>query len=432
MITRIVPLCLVLGALALADDSTEPLADQPVFAESQEIQLLLQILDSPDPVEKNAAFNRLMAIGRPVLPHLEERLRLRAGDSYVDLLRGLAVLPEPPAPVAGPEGTPPELQEPQGRANPDEVAKYLLDKYDAAREMYDLGDYEHARNLAEGILSIEPSCSLRGELKSFKVLCEQRITETKLVKPSVATRHDVYRTKDRIDLTFKMEDVTPGPVELDFTGTLSGLARAPKNGQNFLHAEITITEYTPYGDSRSWNRTQTWELKENARLAPASPWTFPTSLDISADQGAEKLYRTYTIQAEVRPYLFRTPEGDLRGRRVQFPTVTIGVFPLEDDVELLRVRGLDLLSKALDGIEDDRPATANDVFLVCLLLHEEDKGKAVDLLMNALAHPRASDLDKQLVLSCLRQITRLPLEMSEEAWLGWWRDENATANGKPR
>ncbi len=432
MITRILPLCVVTLVLLLgcarAGDEPESPAEEPVFAESQEIQLLLQILDSPDEVERNAAFNRLMAIGRPVLPLLEERLRLRAGDSYVDLLRGLAVLPEAPAPVAAE----PEQQQPEGGANPDEVARYLVDKYAAAQEMYQTGEYERALALVQGILGIEPTCSLRSQLKGLKKDCEDRITEAKLVKPSVSTRHDVYRTKDRIDLTFRMEDVTPGPVDLDFTGTLSGLARAPKNGQNFLHADITITEYTPYGDSRSWNRNQTWELKENAHLAPSAPWIFPTTLDISGDQAAEKLYRTYTIQAEVRPYLFRTPEGDLRGRRLQFPTITFGVFPVEDDVELLRVRGLELLSKALDGIEDDRPATANDVFLVCLLLHEEDKGKAVDLLMNTLAHPRASDLDKQLVLSCLRQITRLPLEMSEDAWLDWYRDENATANRPPK
>jgi len=432
VITRIVSFCLVTLALlcrpAQAGDAPESPAEEPVFAESQEIQLLLQILDSSDPVEVNAAFNRLMAIGRPVLPHLEERLRLRAGDSYVDLLRGLAVLPEPPAPVAAE----PEPQELEGNANPAEVAKYLVDKYVVAQEMYQTGEYERARALAEGILNIEPNCALRSDLKSFKLLCEQRITEAKLVKPSVTTRHEVYRTTDRVDLTFKMEDVTPGPVELDFTGTLSGLSRAPKNGQNYLHAEITITEYTPYGDSRSWNRTQTWELKENAHLAPAAPWIFPTTLDTAEDQAAEKLYRTYTIQAELRPYLFRTPDGDLRGRRIQFPTLTIGVFPLEDDVEVLRIRGVELLSKALDGISDNDPATANDVFLICLLLHEEDKGKAVDLLMNALAHPRASDLDKQLILSCLRQITRLPLEMSEDAWLGWYRDENAATNRKPK
>lgn len=429
MILRSFSLCLVLGALALAGDAPdESPAEQPVFAESQEIQLLLQILDSSDPVERNAAFNRLMAIGRPVLPHLEERLRLRAGDSYVDLLKGLRVLPEAPAPAA----QAPEPQEPQGSANPDEVAKYLLDKYAAAREMYQSGQFERAHKLVEGILSVEPACSLRSDLQRFKKDCEDRITEAKLVKPSVATRSNVYRAKDRIDLTFRLDDVTPGPVDLDFTGTLSGLSRAPKNGQNFLHAEITITEYTPYGDSRSWNRTQTWELKENAHLAPAAPWIFPTTLDTSADQAAEKFYRTYTIQAEVRPYLFRTPEGDLRGRRIQFPSVTIGVFPVEEDVELLRVRGLELLSKALDGIEDDRPAGANDVFLVCLVLDERDKPAAENLLISALGHPRASELDKQLIITCLRQITRLPLENCEEAWLDWWKDKEASANARPK
>lgn len=427
MVSRVVASCLVVAACALSDNAPE---EEPAYADGDQIRLLLSILDSPDEVERNAAFHRLMAIGRPVLPYLEQRLRLRAGDAYVDLLRGLAVLPEPAAAVPAKEN-PEEPQAAQGKADPNEVAKYIMDKLVAAREYLERGQYERAYALAEGVLSVEPNHSLRSEFQKLKVVAQQRITETKLVKPSLTSRQDVYRTTDRIDLTFRLDDVTPGPVDLDFTGTLSGLSRAPKNGQNFLHADITITEYTPYGDSRSWNRTQTWELKENAHLTPAAPWIFPTTLDISGDQAAAHLYRTYTIHAELRPYLFRTPEGDLRGRRIQFPPLTIGVFPLAKDLELIRAQGLEILSELLDAGASGARVDPNLVFLTCLLLSKEDQPKAVNLLMNVLAHPRTSDLDKQLILTCLHQITRLPLERCEDAWLDWWEREQAV-NPSPR
>lgn len=435
MTARILSIGLVALACGLVLGGDEPGADpagEPVYADADEIRLLLRIVDDPNSrlEEQNAAFNRLLAIGRPVLPHLEERLRLRAGDRFVDLLRGLAFLPEPPpsAPAAPTE----EERAAFGQANPGEVSKYLLEKYLAAKKLADSGQYERAKALAEGILKVEPTCAWRSQLKDLKLLCDAKIAEAGLLKPTVTSRQEVYRTKDRIDVTFRMDNLTPGPVDLDFTGTLSGLSRAPKNAQNFLHAEITITEYTPYGDSQSWVRTQTWEMKQNVTVTPASPWIFPVTLDVSADQARGNRYRTYKIDAEIRPYLVRSLQGEQRARRIAYPPITIGVFPIEEDLEIVRLRGLERLSRALDGVQEGQLAMANDVFLICLLLDEKDKMKAVNLLMNALAHPRASEPDKQLIITCLRHITRLPLENSDEAWLDWWRDREGPANRAPR
>lgn len=423
----------IVGSCALAGDPPPKAADgapQAPAASPEEIRLLLSVLDSPDMETSHAALKQLLAIGRPVLPFLEDRLRLRAGDAYVDLLRGIGLLPAP-AKDQDPAARIEEMKANAGTANPGEVEKYLTDKFLAAEHMYEGGQFEQCVSLVNGILSVEPNCPQRTDLKGLKLACEQRITESKIVRPFLTTRDAAYRTKDRIDLAFELEDVTPGPVELDFTGSLMGVAKLPKNAQNFILADVTITEYSPYGATQSWNRRLTFDLKSNASLSPGSPWNYHASLDLSPDPPT-KMYRTYTIAAEVRPYLVRTQEGDARGRKIAFPSLTIGVFPVNEDLEVVKKHALEGLSQALDGAEFSEKAPANFVFMFCMLMGEEDKPKAVDILMHGLGHPRASEDDKQLIITCLRQLTHLPLESSEEAWLGWWRDQSAPANPKPK
>jgi len=409
-----------------ADDDAQPAP----AASAEEIRLLLSVLDSPHPETSHTALKQLLAIGRPVLPFLEDRLRLRAGDAYVDLLRGIGLLPEPTKdqdPAARLE----EMKANAGTANPVEVDKFLSDKFLAAQHMFDGGRFEQCKALVEGILAVEPSCTLRADLKNLKLLCEQRITESTIARPTLTTRDSAYRAQDRIDLAFQLEDVTTGPVDLDFTGSLMSTAKLPKNAQNFILADVTITDYTAYGDMRSWNRRLTFDLKANASLSPGKPWIYHAGLDLSPDPPT-KMYRTYKIEAEVRPYMVRTAEGDTHGRKITFPPLTFGVFPVEDDLEVVRAHALERLSLAFDAIEGNKKVGANDVFLVCMLMPEADKSKAVDLLMHALGHPRASDVDKQLFISCLRQLTHLPLDSSEETWLQYWHEHSGDMNAQPK
>jgi hypothetical protein len=61
----------------------------------------------------------------------------------------------------------------------------------------------------------------------------------------------------------------------------------------------------------------------------------------------------------------------------------------------------------------------NDLFLASLLVPDEHRWEAAQMLMEALN--RATPEGKQVVINCLRHLTGERLPMNVTAWESWWQ-----------
>ena len=114
------------------------------------------------------------------------------------------------------------------------------------------------------------------------------------------------------------------------------------------------------------------------------------------------VYRTYEVAGLLRSLEIKVGgRGNLRPVRIE--PLTIPVYPVK--VSRYLDDPLGSLARALDHNDP------NELFLVSVLIPEALRRPAAELLMAAF--DRVDTGERMLLMSCLRQVTRQPIEMEE-------------------
>jgi hypothetical protein len=175
---------------------------------------------------------------------------------------------------------------------------------------------------------------------------------------------------------------------------------------------LNVIEYGPFGDYSSDIKMEQEKLAiKDITLKPQECWEYTFAIDTAKDGIKTINYRTYEVVLEIYPSRIKTDKEESMRKIVSLPLL-IRTFP--PNMEKVQKEPLPSLIKALDtGIPID-------IFLCALLVPEADKDKALELLIRGL--DKSTDQAKKSMMTALRLITKLPVELNEKAWLQWWQE----------
>lgn len=440
-----------------ADPSEEPLtpAQEELLRQFARWSDLLRALEGSDEEASARAFAELLKVGRPVILLVQERLRERKGLRLAELLAelmaaypdarpaaagsadppaGAATDPTPAPPPAAPPAlsfrlTPEEIEKaraPLQLDNLTEVDKFLAAKFLEANELAAKDRCDEAIRLCEAILALRPDTTLRPRIKAFKVECEDKLVQARLVRATFVPDRTLYELGDVINLKLVLENLTPDPMEITLVNTLPIKDKETDRRHPKLHLKglidvtVTLTEFNPVGDSGSLTRQDYHQVDSDITLLPGARWSTMFSIKTADDDPKNGLYRTYTVEGRVLSFLIKAGERS-SARPIVIPPLTIPVYPVK--VSRILDDPIQALGSALDN------GSPNDLYLVCRLIPEVKRQMATELLMAALdvaAEPR-----KILILSCLRQVTRQPIPLEEPAWRKWWQAQQEGGGLQP-
>jgi hypothetical protein len=382
-----------------AEDKPKETEQKELLDKTHRILQLVNKLESKDEAEKKAAFKELRDIGSPVMPYLMDKLKEKA--VYLELASQIQAFHPP---------TTEELkssmhvwQEMMGIKNDKEIAlieRYFYSKYLSAAQFYQREDYQSALDIINAIIKLESNISFANKLKLFKLACEEKIVQKNIIRANLRTPRDAYEIGEKIFVTLKLENVALAPVEITL----------PQDPIIIIY--INATEYGPYGDYLSSSRMEEEKLTiKNISINAQKFWEYTFALDTSVEGVKTINYRTYEVVTELRPGRLKTDKEESIRKIISLP-ITIRTFPPKIDKVLKDP--LPSLAKALDeGIPID-------IFLCALLVPETDKEKAIDLLMRSI--DKSTEDAKKTIMTALKHITRIPVELEEKAWRQWWEE----------
>ncbi|MBI3268547.1 MAG: hypothetical protein HYZ53_05950 [Planctomycetes bacterium] len=463
---------------ALEEDTPSPseldAADEELLGRFRNISRLLERLDGPDEQAAREAFDELLSLGRPVVLSVQERLRerraLRLAELIADLLKkypdargarrprtatgqpagnadaagaGRPVAepnaaPRPPGDSAqgGPDEpspglSPEELQKARaalGVEKLDEVDRFLEKRFLDANELAEHGQYDEAARTCEAILTLRPDTVLRSKIKTFKLACEDRKVQTNFVKATFVPDQEYYEAGETINLSVVLENLTPDPMEIALVTITPERepAQSRRRGappppipvpKGLFILDVTYSEFEPLGAVGSLSRRAFQEVDAKIALAPGARWSTRFSIPTSQDNPQLKVYRTYAIEGEFRSISIKAGKNS-SPRPIAVEPLTVSVYPIK--VGSILEDPIQALGHALDH------GSPNQLFLVSVLIPDAQRQMATELLMAALDRPEG--VDHLVLLSCLRQVTRQPIELEESAWRRWW---TAQKNGTP-
>ncbi|MBI4834364.1 MAG: hypothetical protein HY811_06070 [Planctomycetes bacterium] len=382
----------------LQKDDKQTESEQLISQTNQIIELIAK-LESQDSAQAKAAFQKLKEIGLPAIPFLVDKLKDKG--IYLELVSQIHAFQLPSADEI--KANLKIWQELIGVSSEKEVAvieKYFYSKYLQAVQSYQKEQYQEALDTINAINKLEPKVSFREKIQLFRILCEEKIIQKSVVRVTLRTPKDIYEIGDKIFVTFKMENVSLDPLEINL-------------GANpFMMINRTFAEYSPLGDYVSTTDVTDEKLPVNSiKLNPQEIWEHTFTIDTSKDSPTSIYYRTYDIWTEIKASKIKSGSNEAIKRIISLPA-TIRVFP--PSVEKVLKDPLPCLAQALDG------GIPIDIFLCALLVPEKDKDKAIELLMRSLdSFPEES---RRAVMTSLKHITRLPLEIDEKAWRQWWKE----------
>jgi hypothetical protein len=382
-----------------AQKDDKPTESEQLINQTNQIVGLIAKLESQDNAEVKAAFQKLKEIGLPVIPFLVDKLKDKG--IYLELISQIHAFQLPTADEI--KASLKIWQELIGASSEKEVAaieKYFYSKYLQAVQAYQKEEYQEALDIINAIGKLEPKVSFREKIKLFRVLCEEKLIQKSIVRVTLRTPKEIYEIGDKIFITLKMENVSLSPLEINL-------------GENpFMMISRTFAEYGPLGDYMSTTDITDEKITENTiKLKPQEIWEHTLTIDTSKDNPNSIYYRTYDIWAEIKPSKIKSGSNEAIKRIISLP-ITIRVFP--PSVEKVLKDPLPCLAQALDG------GIPIDIFLCALLVPEKDKDKAIELLMRSLdSFPEEA---KKAVMTSLKHITKLPLEIDEKVWRQWWKE----------
>lgn len=373
-----------------------------LLSQGQRILGLIDKLESKDETERKVAFQSLKGIGTPVIPFLIDRLKEKG--IYLELATQIQAF-QPP--------TPEEIranlkvwQEMIGPATNDKdlalIERFFHFKYLTAVEFYKREDYQFALDIVNAILKLEPRVTFQDELRVFKITCEEKIIQKNLLRATLRTPKEIYEIGDKIFVTIKLENVSLRPIEITL------------HPDPYMVVYINVTEYGPFGDYFNDSRMKEEKLNlKDITLKPQEFWEYTFAIDTAKDGIKTINYRTYDVVLEIRPFKLKTEKEESIRKIVSLPLL-IRTFP--PNVEKVQKEPLPSLTKALNqGIPID-------IFLCALLVPETDKDKELELLIRALE--KSSDQAKKAIMTALKLITKLPVELDEKAWSQWWQEHS--------
>lgn len=369
-----------------------------LYKKTQHILELLEQLESRAAAEQKTAFEKLKKIGPPIIPFLIDQLENKS--IYLELATQVQAqqLATPEEIRANTE----ILQEMMGQWTDKEVGlieKYLYARYLEATQYYQKAIYQRALEIVDAILCLEPRISFREKLKYLCLACKRKLIQQNILKASLRTPKEIYEIGDKILITLRLENVTLEPVEINL------------GQQNFIILYRKVNEYGPLGNFETRSRMEEIKLSEPAiNLKPQATWEHTFIVDTS-QEGPSIYYRTYELSAEIRPLQLKSQAGASIRKIVPTPLL-LRLFP--PDVEPVLQNPLAFLGKALEG------GIPVDIFLCALLVPAKDQDKALTLLMKSLE--KSSPKVKKTILTCLKHMTRLPVELDETAWRNWWAE----------
>jgi len=383
---------------------------EELLSQGQKILALIDKLESKDEAERKVAFQTLKDIGLPVIPFLVDKLKEKG--IYVELAAQIQAFRLP---------TPEEIkanlhvwQEMIGPVADKDLAlieKFFYSKYLEAIEFYKAEEYQFALDIVNAMLRLEPKITFQNKLKLFKIACEEKIIQKNVLRATLRTPKDIYEIGDKIFVTLKLENVSLAPVEID-------LPPDP-----FMVINLNITEYGPFGDYLSDIRMEQEKLTaKDITLKPQEFWEYTFAIDTAKDGIKTINYRTYEVVLEIYPSLiklekagrsgFPTAAGNASLRKIVSLPLLLRTFP--PNIEKVQKEPLPSLTKALDA------GIPIDIFLCALIVPESDKDKALELLIRGL--DKSTDQAKKAIMTALKLVTKLPVELDEKAWLQWWQE----------
>ncbi|MBI5368914.1 MAG: hypothetical protein HZA54_17900, partial [Planctomycetes bacterium] len=256
---------------------------------------------------------------------------------------------------------------------------------------------------------------LRARIKAFKLSCEDRLVQSRLVRATLVPERNLYETGDAINLKLVLENLTAEPMEIVMVNVTSRTPdeetrrRTLETLHGLLSLEITYTEYEPFGSAGSITRPEYHMVDADIKLPPGGRWMTHFTMSTQDVRPGGTVFRTYELSGELRSFEIKVgARSNLRPVRIE--PLTIPVYPVK--VSRYLDDPLGSLARALDRNDP------NEVFLVSLLIPEALRRPAVELLMAGFDRVDAGG--RMLLMSCLRQVTRQPIELEESAWRRWW------------
>lgn len=383
-----------------AEDKPAPDEREKLIGQTQQILELINKLESQNEAEQKAAFQSLKEIGPPAIPFLIDKMKGKS--IYLELVSQIQSFRPPTA-----EEIKANLQiwqEMIGTTSDKEIAvieKYLYSKYLNAVQSYQKEDYQGALDTINAIVKLEPRFSFTDKLKLFRLACEEKIIQKNILRATLRTPKEIHEIGDKIFVTLKLENVALNPLEVTMPN------------EPLMIIYITAMEYGPLGDYLSISRMEGEKLPpNNISLKPQEFWEHTFTIDTTKENPKSIYYRVYEITAEIRPSNIKSGKEESIRKIISLP-LTIRAFP--PNVDKVLKAPIPSLSKALDG------GIPIDIFLCSLLVPEADKETTLELLMRSLEKSSSQEA-KKAIMTSLKHITRLPVEIDEKAWKQWWKD----------
>ncbi|MBI5359101.1 MAG: hypothetical protein HZA48_00795 [Planctomycetes bacterium] len=390
-------------------DENRPANQEDFIKKTEKISKLLDQLNSDSLTTQLDAAKELASFGRESIPFVSEHLKTinhAACAAYLEELgKNLSKNSLPPETALSKEQLA-ELADSVKDKN-SVIKAYVYLKYLDAAALFKEGKYNEALLIINAVLALDKPPEYADRIKTLKIKCEEHVVSEQILNVSISQDTGICQSDQPVVYNLKIENVGFKPVQL---------AIKPPDDPNtnpFCKINIDITEYTAVGNFSSDNRIAPINLDIDIELKPNESWKTTLVLDTSSLPPQTAPYRTYEISASIRPTKLVCEKKDYY-REIVSNSMTVKVFPVKLDD--LRKQPLALLGKVLDK------GNADEIFICSLLVNEEDKPAAEEMLMVAL-NKAESIPEKRLFMNCLKHLTGKTLPFEEDEWLNWWKQK---------
>jgi len=389
------PVALILALAAFAAAPQDKQDDK-----TERIRRAIEYFADPDPQVRELGRKELVALGADAVPYLEKLLELRNALDIHKLLKEV----DRRAGIDGRWAELPieeELPKEPAKVDRTETDRYVKAKLRDAHAAAKRGNYQRGYDITNALLILEPQSMYVEDIRKVRKYCDNWITQTSLVRSRLMPAAPGGAVGGRHEFTLRMENVFKQAVRI-----LYDPGTPEKPSRPVVVVEITCRKLDVHGGETIAMRSVEVHVEHEIPIAMGAQWEHVFSIEVDDFPADTEDVRIYTIGAWTQPMKLDYGIGTVT-KRLLFEPAVFKAVPQKHD---------HLLENPLKSLELTLAAgTVNEAFIAAMLISEEQKPLAVELLVKELE--RAEKAEGRVVLAqILTTLTGHQLGLDVKRW----------------